>query len=89
MSLKQCTISIQPVDGFLHFGTKATLERRRIDFFEFNFPIQHGVFPPGVYRLIRLKFWHNVLCKQLERLADMFIGIAASLVQQNDLVDMR
>src|SRR5665213_479001 len=66
----------------------AILEGFGFDLLELDRAAHHAGLP-GLVLGIVLEFRHHLFGKQLERLADMFVAVLASLIQQDHLVDMR
>src|SRR6516225_10188675 len=76
--------------GDLHrIGAVAVAERRGVDFFELDFAVQYPRFPCILLGHSGMELGHYVSGEEFEAFADMLMRILASLVQQNNLVDMR
>src|SRR5215207_11005483 len=72
----------------LHGAAVAVGEGRGVDLLELDLAVQHPLLPLEQFGMGALEFGHHFLGEQLERFADVLVGVLARLVQQHDLVDV-
>ena len=82
----RCTSAPPDLDGF---GAVALAERGAVDLLELELAREHVLLPLLVGRDVGVELRHHLAREELEARADVLVRVAAGLVQEDHLVDVR